>query len=1421
MICFIKLSAYEYSTIDYLKTVIENKEEEYKMKNKNIYSKLFIFLVHIERIFKKELENPNINKRKLLKKKMLKGTLSNLAGYFQIFIDDINGKDYLDNNGEVITLDKINNLDIKDLIKIFLDLDTIILDNLYKKLLFFDYKFNPPLDTLSKDKYINDLIELFSTDNILVSQINELIINNINSDNSNKEKENIFKKIISEEEFINGDICIFDIITKHLAERFLKEFQILYPELEKKLFFSSILNRKNNYLDNNIEIIYQNNFNEKINQILLSNIDLKKNMPEKEVRLDLFIGFNLPFYNLLININDYIRSKIIEQYRIFEEEFKNLNLEEDEEQIEKEKYKNNISLLNNLTYEKLHKNEIIKNIKNLDFGIKEQFFTLLFEDYLLFYININYKEETKYNKNELKIFLKKIITKKFENNKIVNIKDFCSKVNWLESYSTEIIPLLNTFGFLRESIQNLHDELNNGIKTIKLNSENASFNWKIVNEVFYLYNETLIKILVSNLDILMSKIKKQEEFNQLIDELNNIYFSIIINNNNLNLKSKEIYSLHEAINIISLLSFNKPEIEVEKDKQFMSSFIHKKIIKEKKESSNKEKKGPKFKDNKIGDIEDIEDTQEEKQLKDNLTNFYKYYQRQKKNFNILFSSVLFDEFNKEYNEKYRKYIIQTIINDNNLINYNHLLIKKIIGEILFSELEDMERAFDIISNEDIFFSLFNDSKNENMEKIIMKIFDSIINICFDSVDNFEELIVSDLFEYFKKYALLLNDNKYAKYYNENLCKLFAICYIKIYLKKFSYYLYEKNNFLKGKENNIIQEINKDYKIYNTIQVYLIILLYNETKSIDKLNEFISKENSLEPLFYFMQRFKNEIGEDSFNKIVINSSYLKEALLDKIKYPLSEYFIFTEYPNFNNFKEKFLTINNHNDIFPLIDQFIKNESGPIKLKYLKKYNDFVNLMINLYSGKISRNNAENKIVLNKEEIFKDEIFQKRFESFKDLWNNYLFKDCRQKDRHARQFSGYENIAYFLNDNNENGSGIFISNGFKKFIIWQNKFLQPIINSYKNKKNHILSCYISKIEKKINIQSANELQILQIEKCFENSNYKNFYDLINIYSNRDSTDNNNFIYDYQKIEEELGNLILPGKCLFNDNINYIIYQFEGFKLINYDFLINYKKKFGQLELNIDEKKKILNYTNKEYMNFNFIYDSFIILVHYLNNNYAGEKNKKIINIIEFINKSKNNRHINFSEQFINYFKEEGKEITLDKLLNSIIFMEDLSFNKLKDNIDQKFCQPLEKEDEIKDFFNNNKDDIISKNEIASAIRRYITRFLIIDNLKDNIDETSSLFINLERKYLWNNKIFDKIDENKFKAIIKKYGDYFSFLQVKHCVNFYELIGKEEKEDLYKFIKENEIKIEEKQTMNNPNNHINRRNRRNIKEGRIKTE
>ena len=782
-----------------------------------------------------------------------------------------------------------------------------------------------------------------------------------------------------------------------------------------------------------------------------------------------------------------------------------------------------------------------------------------------------------------------------------------------------------------------------------------------------------------------------------------------------------------------------------------------------------------------------------------------------------------DEFNKEYNEKYRKLIIQTILKDNNLINSNNLLIKTIFSENLYSELEDMERAFDIISNEDIFFSLFNNSKEKNVEEIIMKIFDSIINICFDSysLSEFAKLLVSDLFDDFKNYIDLLNENKYSKYFNENICKLFAICYIKIYLKRFVYYLYQKTNFLEGNEKQIIQEIYKDYKISNTIKIYLIILLYNEIKSIDKLKDYILNENYFLELSSFINNLKTEIGEDNFNKIINNSSILREGLLNIEKYPFCEYFIYTEYPTFENFKNKLFSINNYNDKYPLIEQYIKNESGAKNLKYLKSYNDFVNLMINTYSGKISRNSAENKLVLNREEIYNEDIFKKRFEDFKTIWNEHLYQEC---GKNARKLADFDNLAYFLNDNNESGYGIYISNGYHKFIKWQNDFLKPIINSYKNKRNNILSCYISKIEKKINIQSASNLQILQIEKCFENSCFKNFNDLIYIYSNRNLINYNEFIYDFQKIEEELGKLILPGKCLFDENnLNYVIYQLEGFRLINYDFLINYGKKYFEEKLNIEEKKKILIYTNKEYMYFKFIYDSFIVLVNYLNNNFCAEKNKKINEIIEIIEKTNKNNHINFSAQFIKFFKDEGKDISVEKLLSSILFMEQLCYNNLIENIEPRFKQSLEdKENEIRNFIENNTDNIITKNEIAAAIRRYITRFLIIDNQKENIDETSNLFMNLERKYLWNNKIFSKIDDNKFKEKLKKFINNCPFLQVKHSIKFYELIGTNEREELNKFIRENETKKDEKLMFNNSNNSVknkNNKNKRNIKGARFK--
>lgn len=332
----------------------------------------------------------------------------------------------------------------------------------------------------------------------------------------------------------------------------------------------------------------------------------------------------------------------------------------------------------------------------------------------------------------------------------------------------------------------------------------------------------------------------------------------------------------------------------------------------------------------------------------------------------------------------------------------------------------------------------------------------------------------------------------------------------------------------------------------------------------------------------------------------------------------------------------------------------------------------------------------------------------------------------------------------------------------------------------------------MEKTVNVQDINNLQILKIDNCFDNTPFINFNELIYIYSERNKDDINDFIYNFEIIEEELGKYLLPNKCLLNEqNFKYITYQNEGFRLISYDFFIIFGKKYGEKELNEEEKKRVFTYVQREYNNYDIFYESFILLINCLNNNFTEKKDTKII---DFINKTKK-KYLNLSEHFITFFNNEGKEIILEKLLNLFLYIEILCFQHLKDKIDNKFKIPLNKEqkEEIVKYFESFNDEILTKEEIASAVRKFITRYLLNESKKEKIDPNLKLYICLERKYLWRNQIFSKITEkNHFNNLIKKYLDNLSFsLEAKHCIEFYNIIGENE----IKFISEQKDKYNEK--------------------------
>ena len=199
-------------------------------------------------------------------------------------------------------------------------------------------------------------------------------------------------------------------------------------------------------------------------------------------------------------------------------------------------------------------------------------------------------------------------------------------------------------------------------------------------------------------------------------------------------------------------------------------------------------------------------------------------------------------------------------------------------------------------------------------------------------------------------------------------------------------------------------------------------------------------------------------------------------------------------------------------------------------------------------------------------------------------------------------------------------MYIAAAYQSFITWQNSFLQSIIDS--DKLNENLNYYIENMLKKVQVQEANSKQILSIDNIFPNSEYNDFEDLVYTFTKRDiySKDKinyqryNKFIFNFEKIEEELGKLILPEKCLFEneDKLNFLIFWGESYS----DAIEKFYKKYPQIDLNEEEKKKIDKefkriYQNENNYDFKKFFGSMQLFIFFLsNNNFINEKDLNII-------------------------------------------------------------------------------------------------------------------------------------------------------------------------------------------------------------------
>ena len=564
-----------------------------------------------------------------------------------------------------------------------------------------------------------------------------------------------------------------------------------------------------------------------------------------------------------------------------------------------------------------------------------------------------------------------------------------------------------------------------------------------------------------------------------------------------------------------------------------------------------------------------------------------------------------------------------------------------------------------------------------------------------------------------------------------------------------------------------------------------------------INKCISEYRNYSIKFITENKNLLNLKNDNFKAIINELSPPTEDVYSPNDYPLFKYFVLTKYSrNKNEFIKKLGPANIYALKYPLLHQYLLDNIDTKKMKFLPNFNDFTNYMVDYYSFRISRDQAK-KLVLKNEKIFNEPGFQNKFINFINAWKEIKSEAIKYKCRpemKPKNLEKDEKFIYFLNDDGELGYGMYIASACQNFITWQNTFLQPIIDNVAQ--NGILHFFVKNMKRKIPVQSAKINQTLLIEDCFENSIlYNNFEDIISTFSRRDIfkedgkinyLNYNSFIYDFASVEEELGKLLLPGKCLFEneDILNFMTFWSEGLRGGKSDTLSNFYLKYPQKDLDDDEKLIIIKYIKKQKKtDFKSFFGSIQLIIFYLTNNiYKNEEN--IINMLK-----KAPQYLKISNDCYKFFEKDGKIFKIEKLMNIYFFIEHLCFKDLSETLQQEYKKEIPEDLKIKIKekllkHDNNNNEIISTKYLSAAIRRYISRYLAGKRESVDIDEKRDLSFDLTRIDLWEEKIgkLDNLDE----LVSSKIGEFK--LIVGQAYEFYKLI---EEEDLNP-IDENKNKI-----------------------------
>ena len=598
-------------------------------------------------------------------------------------------------------------------------------------------------------------------------------------------------------------------------------------------------------------------------------------------------------------------------------------------------------------------------------------------------------------------------------------------------------------------------------------------------------------------------------------------------------------------------------------------------------------------------------------------------------------------------------------------------------------------------------------------------------------------------------------------------------------------------------------------------LYVTIASSGEMSTIEERSLFENNINDLIDRAINNYRSNSEEYHKNIEQIMSQNLEINYIILEKnsimknanIIYPYYYEFLSIPLIEENQLIEILKSIENAKSQYPVLCAYLNTDKKDIDyLQTFTQINNFVNYTIEYYTNQISR--AKAKSVKIKDEVTAKNIPSDLLEGFLKGFNESgIYKIASRYDCHdltkrfdLRELTKEDNLSCFLIDNGIQYYGMQIASIYQKYISFQNSFLDKVIYNIPDD-NKKLVYLQKKLSEEINSQKANKYNLVSFDISTEN--YESFLEMILFYSYRDSFDED-FNFDYSKkdrikynleeIEEQLEYLLLPGKKRFTDKIEFVVYQFEGFRSQNSSILSTFIFNYPQKNLTDEQKEKLYIFRSEQYSSESITKILFSIQLMITFYNECPTYSDKNIRISETMNDFPS--YFKIPDDTRNLFGENP--FTISQILSVYEYFELLCFSEFKNNIDPLYKQIIddEKYASIEQYFANNPDVLLSKLHICTAVRRFISRSLV--GTREDLDAESNheLFDVLQMKEdCWNMEI---VSNTRFEHEIEE----LKRLNVKvgEILNLYEKLGGDSSllgEIVKKQVKENEEEENSKQT------------------------